>query len=176
MLSGEKNGERSKLQLLQLGLDRYLPGEEGLALHRQQAVEGAKDYAGFPGHFPSSLAKGLDEHEPRTFREVYEILKQYYILSEKNRTGEERERMAAELAWKSCVRRFRGTTGATPGAIFTKDIVYREGNIETYELINRKDHEQHRFMVGKYDPSNERHRWILDQLGISEADLENLAE
>lgn len=29
-------------------------------------------------------------------------------------------------------------------------------------------------MIGKYDPGNSRHIWIIEQLGISENDLESL--
>lgn len=31
-----------------------------------------------------------------------------------------------------------------------------------------------RFNIGKYDPSNPRHLWVLEQLNITEQDLQEL--
>lgn len=165
------NGERSKLQLLAVGLDRYQPGEEGLATFKEQQIEGLKDYAGGATHLAASLAAGIDG-EKRDFRRVFEILKRINILSKKESV--DRTELSSKAAWRQCVRIFRGTTCKTPGAILSKDIIYREGNIGIWNLINENSQEQHRFMVGKYDPTSLRHIYILDQLGISEKDLEVL--
>ena len=81
---------------------------------------------------------------------------------------------ASSLAWNLCMRTFRGTTGRTPGACFSKDIAYREGNIGIHTLISKGDPEQARFLTGKYDPTNPRHIWILDQFNITEKDLEKM--
>ncbi len=171
------SGEGSKLRLLGLGLDRYLRGEEGLATYKQQQVEGAVDFSGFPGHFSVAIAKGVDRtnKKPRDFREIFEIVKRYHLMS-MTRIEDDRPKKAEQQAWNSCVRRFRGSTGNSPGAVLTKDIVYREGNVGIYQLINRKSVEQHRFMVGKYDPTNERHLWVLDQLGLFGADPVDLSK
>lgn len=53
------NGERSKLQLLGLGLDRYIEAEEGIATFNEQQVTGAQEFAGIPRFFSIALAKGL---------------------------------------------------------------------------------------------------------------------
>jgi hypothetical protein len=168
-----ERGERSKLRLLGLGLDRYTKGEEGVATYEQHKVEGADEYAGFLGHFGGSLAHGLDGTK-RDFREVFEVLKHYNIARLKSVSGEDRIKEAQEQSWGTCVRTFRGTTCASAGTAFTKDIIYREGNIGVYDVVNTNEREAHRFMVGKYDPTNERHIWILDQLGITEEDIETL--
>jgi hypothetical protein len=57
----------------------------------------------------------------------------------------------------------------------TRDIVYREGNIGVWRVVKNNPEEERRFSVGKYDPANPRHIWILEQLGISDEDLDNLA-
>jgi hypothetical protein len=160
----KKNGEDSGLKLLSLGLDHYLKGEEGLAAYVGQRLAGFNDYSGLNGYFAVSLALGLDG-EKRNFRDVFEILKDYYLLII-SKKSDGREKRAKDLAWARSVRIFRGTTCKTPGACFTKDIVYREGNIGVWNVIRSNPKEEKRFFVGKYDPANRRHTLILDQLGI----------
>lgn len=167
-----ENGYRSKLSLLSLGLDRYSKGEEGVARYEEQNILGASDFAGFEGHLAISLAKGVDG-KPRAFREVFSILRDYSFINSKKEVHEAWKN-AQDSAYKNCVRTFRGTTCQTPGACFTKDIVYREGNIGVWNIIKENPEEEKKFMIGKYDPANARHIWILEQLGISEHDLEQL--
>lgn len=172
------NGERTKLHLLGLGLDRYEGGEEGVATLREQALSGeATDYSGFDGYFAISLASGLDGH-PRDFREIFSILYRYYFTKNLARGLDEplaRER-AENSAWTRSVRTFRGTNSKTPGTCFTKDIIYRNGNIAVWETLDRNQPEIHRWNIGKYDPANPRHIWVLDQLGITDRDLEELSK
>lgn len=170
------NGERSRLQLLGLGLDRYEKGEEGVATMREQVLEdGFKDFAGLEGHLAISLAKGLDGH-PRDFRGVYEILEKYSYLKALA-SGKDKNKAllsAQKTAWNKTVRTFRGTNCATPGTCFTKDIAYREGNIGVWEVVKQNPAELLRFSVGKYDPANPRHILILTLLGFTDADLREL--
>ncbi len=158
-----ENGEKSKLKLLGLGLDRFLKGEEGLASFEYQKIQGASYFAGFGSHFSVSIGVGLDGKK-RNFREVFEILKLYFLASIESDT--DRKKQAEDLAWNTCVRCFRGTTCKTPGSLFTKGHVYSEGNIGIYKLITSGSKEVERFMVGKYDPTNKNHVQILDALGI----------
>jgi hypothetical protein len=165
-------GEKSKLKLLGLGLDRYLKGEEGIATYREQEILGLEEFTGLDGHLAISLANGLDGKK-RTFREVFEILQNFYFISSKKERTEALK-LASNSAWDRCIRTFRGTTCKTPGACFTKDIVYREGNIGIWNVVKNNPEEIRRFSIGKYDPANPRHIWILEQLGITETDLENI--
>lgn len=172
------NGERSRLKLLGLGLDRYESGEEGMATMREQALnQKVNDFSGLDGHLAIGLALGLDG-QPRDFRQVYEILEKYNLLQ--NLLGgkdfSEAQEKAQNSAWNRCVRTFRGTDCKTPGVCFTKDVIYREGNIGVWKVIKSNPDEMIRFNVGKYDPSNPRHLWILEQLGITEQDLATLEE
>jgi hypothetical protein len=168
------NGERSKLKLLGLGLDRYEKGEEGVATMREQVLDGdAENYSGFDGHFAIGLAVGLDGH-PRNFREVYSILEKYYFMKSLL-SGKDQEaafKLAQKNAWNRTVRTFRGTDCKTRGICFTKDIIYREGNIGVWTVAKNNPEEIMRFSVGKYDPANPRHIYILNQLGISDSDLD----
>ena len=169
-------GERTKLRLLGLGLDRYEGGEEGIAMMREQAIGGKlADFAGFDGHLAIGLAVGLDDR-PRDFREVFEIMGAYFLFDELVGGAEVEMARKASLkkAWNRCVRTFRGTDCQTRGACFTKDIAYREGNIGVWEVIANNPDEMMRFSVGKYDPSNCRHLLVLEQLGITNRELDSL--
>lgn len=169
-------GERSKLMLLGLGLDRYEQGEEGIATMREQAVRGkVRDFSGLEGHLAISLANGLDGKK-RDFRDVYEVMQKYYLFKQlvrgKDLTTAEKE--AQIKAWNRCIRTFRGTNCSTAGACFTKDVVYRQGNIGVWDVIREHPEEMQRFSIGKYDPANPRHIWVLEQLGITDEDLDSL--
>lgn len=140
-------GQRSKLKLLSLGLDRYERGEEGVATLREQAIRNKiTDFAGLDGHLSIGLAYGLDG-TPRNFRDVFEISKKfsYFFQIKKGKTKEEAQKIAENYAWNRTVRTFRGTGCNTPGACFTKDIIYREGNIGTWDVIRDNPDELMRF-------------------------------
>lgn len=167
------SGEKTSLKLLGLGLDRYLKGEEGIARYREQKILGTVDFAGLDYHLAISLAVGMDGKR-RNFREVFELLKDFYFIRSKNKNKEAAQESAKGYAWDDCIRIFRGTTCKTPGSCFTRDIVYREGNIGIWNVIKNNPAEEKRFSIGKYDPSNPRHIWILEQLGITDEDLDGL--
>lgn len=161
-------GEASKLQLLRIGLDSYLRGEEGVAGYVQQQVEGATEFYGFDRYMAASFAIGLDG-EKRDFRGVFSIMVDYYIMRYATGTGVTTKKLkvrAQQAAWEVCVRIFRGTTGQTPGCIYTKDIVYLEGNVSIWHLLTEKPHVFPELFVGKYDPLNSRHIKSLQTLGI----------
>lgn len=170
------NGERSRIKILGLGLDRYDTGEEGAATTREQALEGkVEDFRGLDGHFAISLASGLDGKK-RNFKQVYEILEKYYLFENltSGKTYEDAVKSARNTAYDRSFRTFRGTDCKTPGACFTKDIVYREGNIGTWNAIKENEGVLIQLSIGKWDPANARHLWILEQLVISEKNLNEL--
>ena len=156
-------GARSPLKLLQIGLDSYLPGEEGVAGYAQQQIEGADEFYGFDKYFAACLAVGMDGTK-RDFRAVFSIMTDYYTL--KHADEDEADVVPFRAAWNVCVNIFRGTTGKTAGAIFTKDIVYLEGNVGIWHLISDKPHIFESLFLGKYDPLLSRHVKSLQTLGI----------
>jgi len=161
-------GEASKLQLLRIGLDSYLRGEEGVAGYVQQQVEGATEFYGFDRYMAASFAIGLDGIQ-RDFRGVFSIMVDYYIMKYAIGDGvttKKLKQQAQRAAWEVCVRIFRGTTGQTPGCIYTKDIVYLEGNISMWHLLTEKPHVFPKLFVGKYNPLLSRHIKSLQTLGI----------
>lgn len=172
------SGENSKLSLLGLGLDRYIKGEEGVAKVTEHGIEGEfKSFATPEMYLAIGLALGLDGKE-RDFREVYEILEKHFFLKEVRKKAsiptEDAIKIARKKAWNHCVRAFRGTDCKTRGTVYTKDIVYRDGTIGVWHLLSQDIREAYKFSIGKYDPTNERHLWILSQLDITDDALEEM--
>jgi len=156
-------GFKQPLKLLSLGLAKYLKGEEGVASYVQQQIDGAKEFYGFDRYMAASLAVGMDGI-PRDFRSVYTLMYDYYLLSIDN--TENCEEKAMHAAWDVCVRIFRGSSGEGVGTIFTRDIVYLEGNIGIWHAIADKPHIFRSLFIGKYDPLNESHVNALQALEI----------
>ncbi len=157
-------GAGSNLHLLQIGLDSYLQGEEGVASYVQQQCEGATEFYGFDRYMAASLAVGMDG-TPRDFRSVFSVMVDYYtILATVSK--EHQKLVPLRSAWDVCVRIFRGTTGQSTGFIYTRDIVYMEGNIEIWHLLSEKPHIYPKLFLGKYNPLLPRHIKALKALEI----------
>jgi hypothetical protein len=170
------NGERSKLTLLGLGFDRY-KDDEGIATMREQVLkEEFDEFSGFEAHLAIGLAYGIDGRKPRNFRETYEILYRIFKLQAllKGKTIEEAEKRAIDRAWNRCIRTFRGTACSIPGICFTKDIFYRESNIDIWRIWTDNPARASTFNLGKFDPANPRHRMLLIQLDILPKELDDL--
>lgn len=162
------SGARSPLQLLSIGLDSYLLGEEGVAGYVQQQIEGASEFYGFDRYMAASFAVGLDG-EKRDFRGVFSIMVDYYQMKFAHESEVVTDRVkekAQQAAWEICVRVFRGTSGQTPGCIYTKDLVYLEGNIKMWELVTERPDVFPHLFAGKFSPFNDRHVKSLQTLGL----------
>lgn len=153
----------SPLEILKIGLDSYLPGEEGLAGYVQQQIEGADEFYGFDRYLAACLAVGVDG-TPRDFRAVFSLMTDYYTLKFKEDAVVDKAPFRA--AWDVCVRIFRGTTGQTAGCIYTKDIVYMEGNIGIWNLLSERPQVFESLFVGKFNPLLNRHVRSLQTLEI----------
>ncbi len=156
-------GEKSGLMLLQIGLDSYLAGEEGLAGYTQQQIEGSSEFYGFDRYLAACLAIGMDG-TPRDFRAVFSLMTDYYTLHYANEGLSTVTPVTA--AWNVCIRIFRGTSGQTAGTIYTKDIVYMEGNIGIWHLISEKPDRFESLFLGKFNPLLSRHIRSLQTLEI----------
>lgn len=166
------NGERSKLQLLGLGLDRYLKAEEGVATYAEQQVTGAEEFSGVYRFLTIALAKGLTGNK-LDFRQTFEIMKDYNLIAPARDGKEKTLEWAMKTAYDDCVRIFRGTSCATPGAIYPKDMSYF-GNRTIWAMVAKDSDVVQKFTIGKYDPNNNEHVALLTQLGILDEDLEGL--
>lgn len=153
------NGENSRLKLLGSGLYQYEQGEEGLATYREQCAKSLQGYAGLEAYLAIGLAKGFDGGGLKNFAQVHSILTDYYQVIE-NTTPKH----AKDLAWNRCLRIFRGTSGTIPGVVFSKDIMYRHGNIRHWEAVLNNDLEKVDIDSGKFDPTNKNHIVFLQKL------------
>lgn len=168
-----QNGDSSPLALLGSGLAGYLNGEEGIATYREQLVKGASQFSGTMGYLAVSWAVGLDG-KPRSFRDLFEIMLPYLFLSVIEQTAKSKlpldldtiEENAKRNAWARCIRTFRGVTGKNPGYCLTRDIIYLEGNIAIWQLLEAEPASELNFSLGKYDPTNKEHVGILQELGL----------
>lgn len=134
-----------------------------MAGYVQQQIEGADEFYGFDRYLAACLAVGVDG-TPRDFRAVFSLMTDYYTLKFKEDAVVNKAPFRA--AWDVCVRIFRGTTGQTAGCIYTKDIVYMEGNIGIWNLLSEKPHVFESLFVGKFNPLLNRHVRSLQTLEI----------
>lgn len=167
-------GTRTTLQLLSLGLDRVEKGEEGVATYNEQQIKGADTYSHPERYFAIALAMGEVDGIKRDFSQTFEVLKNYYLSTLK--IGEDLEERANNAAWTLTVRVFRGTTGSTPGAVFTKDLAYFAGNKETWALVSTDSDVVNYFSVGKFDAYNARHVGWMTELGMVDGQLKEILE
>lgn len=157
------NGALQPLRLLQIGLDGYLRGEEGLASYVQQQIEGATQFYGLDRYLAIGLALGLDGEE-RDFRAVFILMKAYYtLISDSNSCT---QMNIIQQAWDVCRRIFRGTTGQSAGCVFTRDLVYFEGNLAMWDFVVQHSHRYDSLFIGKFDPLNKRHVTSLQTLNL----------
>ncbi len=150
-----KNAENTNLQLLTLGLDHYIKGDEGLGKYEESQVYPQAFWPSIQNYLGVALVKGVDG-KPRTFRELFEFFTEYLSAAEN----------PAADAWTRVEKIFRGTTGQSRGLCWTKDVMYLNGYYDILEVIKKYPQEQDRFLMGKYDPANEWHRAFLDALEI----------
>lgn len=156
-------GGRQKLLLLSVGLQGYLRGEEGLAGYVQQQIEGATEYYGFDRYLAICMAVGMDGVE-RDFRSVFGIMHDYYTLITPQ--DQYSEKLIANTAWDVCVRIFRGTSGRSAGMVYTRGLVYLDGNIGIWKLLIERPELFELFFIGKYDPLLKSHIDALRGLDI----------
>lgn len=162
------NALDSDLFLLRIGFSNYLRGEEGIATVREQTITRDTDFAGEDRYLAIGLAWGCDG-QPRDFRGVYSIMKRYYMFIHMEKgvgAGHDVEKLASDEAWQVCVRVFRGTDGKTSGACFTRDIIYREGNIAIWHLLEKNIEAMNYFDIGKYNPVDRTHVKLLQKLNL----------
>lgn len=163
------NGERTSMKLLGLGLDSYLSGEEGLGCLFEQVLNNKfTKYADAIKYLAISLAYGLDG-KPRDFREVYEVIYAYLLCRKfKEETTDDVIAASQKEAWQTCIRTFEGSDCKTKGVCKTRNLVYRKGNISAWNILKSHPKEATRITIGKYDPANKKHLWILDNLQLTD--------
>ena len=119
-----QNGINSPLHILNIGLDKYIETDEGLALYFQIKQGGQKKQfdPGFWGSYACALTHEYDFTE--TFKRLLDARIKIDKTVGRNVTKEEQE----NRIWKLCIRAYRGITNPNrPGLGTCKDHVYRAG-------------------------------------------------
>lgn len=172
-LLAESNGSRQSLRLLELGMNGYEKGSEGLAYLREQIVYPHKSVFVKQAsweyililHLSVSLAAGLTNRR-YTFVELYALLYALHRFWRERRypLDTNNEAQAREEAWFLGVRIMKGTDGS--GGSYMKDTVYLQGSIACWKLAERDSRMLLLGDVGKFNVADPRHWDILRGLGI----------
>ena len=148
-----ERGEQLPIALAGLGLTNYLESEEGLTTAWEQKILGAYPrYRSWVRYLAMAYACGNLTGEERDFRDTFEFLTFLLALENPSRS----ENWCRNQAWKHAWRIFRGSTGQTPGALFMKDQVYREGNIKVWKTVSKDglSLDDSCLYAGKFDITN----------------------
>lgn len=143
------------------GQDGYLAFEEALATAMEDAYNGRFVDHGVNYYLIAGLAYGLDGHNPRDFREVYEVMWRMNALSNTNgeNMSDDITSKAKTRAFNNCLRMFRGTRTTDKGVIYSKDLAYFVGQELAWEELD-KVHSQadlDLLLAGKLDITREDH-------------------
>ncbi len=160
------NAERAGWLSAAYGLDGYLDFEESFATALEDAYKDKFSNHGENYYLVAGLAYGLDNHEPRNFREVYEIMWRTNVLSNKKGLNDETVKKAQSSAFTTCLRMFRGTDTSQQGIVYLKDLAYFKGQELAWGFLkNIEDQEDFDIaFTGKLDPTQPDHLDIAKKI------------
>jgi len=162
------NAEKAGWTSARYGQDSYLKFEEALAVALQDAYRGRPREHGVDYQLIAGLAYGLDNHTPRDFNEAYEIMWRIKALEKIDsvKTDPNIGESAKSIAFKRCLRLFRGTTGKQKGVVSLKDLAYFDGQESVWSILKdiKSQDELDYLFAGKLDNSKEEHQRIAEQI------------
>lgn len=128
-----QNGRRSPLEILHVGLNRYVRTDEGLAIYYQQQLRKEEPWHA-PG-FWDAWACALTQEG--TFADTFATIAQARSQLAAA-TGEKHPNtIGRDAAWRLCKRVYRGITKTdTYGVGFLRDHLYRSGLLDVREAID----------------------------------------
>ena len=166
------NAKRAGWLSAAYGQEGYLDYEEALATALENASNGKFADSGEDYYLIAGLAYGLDNHAPRDFSEVYEIMWRMGALKPQEEGGDdihEHIELAKRNAFTACMRLFRGTDTHTPGVIYLKDLAYFKGQELAWQSLkdvqNQDDMEL--LLAGKLDLTQTDHLEIARKIVAS---------
>jgi len=152
------------------GQDDYLSFEEALATALEDAFHGEFIDHGVQYYLIAGLAYGFDNHAPRDFREVYDIMYRFNALKKVATEGvvlnDEVLADAKSKAFTNVLRMFRGTTTHDRGVIYLKDLAYFQGQELAWSVLDNV-HTQEDFdllLAGKLDLTRSDHLAIAQDI------------
>lgn len=155
------NAERAGWLSAAYGQDGYLAFEEAMATALEDAYKGKFADHGVNYYLIAGLAYGLDGHEPRTMREVHDIMYRLDALQAagNNPVTEEQITKSQNKAFTSTMRLFRGTTTKDAGIVYLKDLAYFNGQELAWSVLD-KTYDQRDvdvLLAGKLDLTRDDH-------------------
>lgn len=105
---------------------------EGVAVLFEQLLDNKFKFLRAYRYLAAALGWG-ESGEPRTFREVYEIIWRVMVI-----TSRYSEENAKSYAFDECVRVFRGGRPDQPGMVFLKDMVYFAANVDVWDKLKQQ--------------------------------------
>lgn len=159
-----ENGYKTPVKLLGVGLDHYLTAEEGLAKYFETHHYAAALNSALENYFFTALILGIDGYL-RSFREFFDIASLFYKGLHHERFKNNPSSVDA-YAWGRAVRFFRGTSGQSQGMCSSRGLVYLVGYMRIKDLLEREKFSIDELLLGKYDPTNERHIELLKKMDI----------
>ncbi len=120
------------------GHEDYLPFEEAMATALEDAYNGEFVEHGVDYYLIAGFGYGLDAHEPRNLRQVYEIMWRLNFLNKKDGSRGETEAVlkAKTKAFRACMRMFRGTSTKDKGVMYLKDLAYFNGQELAWSFLD----------------------------------------
>ena len=156
------------------GQEGYLDFEESLATIFEDLYTGADSVGASSNYYIAcGLALGLDNHAPRDFRGVYEIMWRKKALEKITATQPELSKETLEkakrAAYSACVRIFRGTPCDVPGMIYTKDLAYFRGQELAWEALDDVETQEDidLLLTGKLDLTRPEHARIAHDIALA---------
>lgn len=111
------------------GLQESMAESEGVAILFEQLIGKRFKFRRAYRYLAAALGWG-EAGEPRTFREVYEIIWRLMVIASRYT-----EESAKSHAFDECVRVFRGGRPDIAGMVFLKDIVYFDANVAVWQRL-----------------------------------------
>ncbi|MET0979932.1 MAG: tyrosine/phenylalanine carboxypeptidase domain-containing protein [Candidatus Saccharimonadales bacterium] len=166
-----QNASEQELAVRQRPLPGYLAFEEGFGMALEQIISGEKRIGGVAYYLSLGLQLGMDQEiaEKRSFKDTYEIMWRRSLLNKQNMTSDDII-AAKQTALQQTMRTTRG------GSLDARDISYAEGARKAHQWLNdvatQEPTERQRLLKwvlsGKFDPTNQAHADIFQELFIEE--------
>jgi hypothetical protein len=146
------------------GLPGYIDAEEGFACFVEHALSGSAPRKMYDRYLDVALALGTIDGQPRTRRELFELVHARNIVRAQAAHKKARPSTIERESWAHVNRIFRGTLGNDIVGVFTKDIAYYRGYQKMTGFVIEElqsgtaPHELWSLLtLGKYDPTDALH-------------------
>lgn len=161
-----EQGKKFPVQLLSIGFSGNDVVEEGIALVREYSKKNnVTNLKGGDKYLALAYALGLVDGVKKDFKDTYAFLRDYYYKRHQRLVGDDLKagELAAERAWNSTVRVFRGGNTSLPGSCFYRDKVYREGYYLVLQILETYPGYMDYAHFGKIDITNQKQRDLVDK-------------